>query len=71
MVGNGQKLGAGTAKAQSPKQSKNCILVKDFGEMDVLAQVHMDATAAHGIIERQGFARISHLDANVLWLQQR
>ena len=34
-------------------------------------QLNLDAAAAKGILERQGIARIRHIDVNVLWLQQQ
>ena len=46
-----------------------CSLYKDFGkQMNI--QVHIDAAAAKGIIERRGLSKVRHIDVNVLWLQE-
>ena len=45
-------------------------LLDDFG-CDFTARLHMDATAAQGVIDRQGISKIRHLDVNVLWLQEQ
>lgn len=45
-------------------------LYKDLGS-DKKLQLSLDAAAAKGILERQGIARIRHIDVNVLWLQQQ
>ncbi len=45
-------------------------LMRDFG-MKTRAVVAMDASAALGIVGRQGLGKIRHLDVNKLWLQQR
>ena len=34
-------------------------------------RLHLDATAAQGILERTGIAKIRHIDVNVLWLQEQ
>ena len=44
-------------------------LIKDLGS-EVGVQMHVDATAAKGIIERQGLSKVRHIDTNVLWLQE-
>ena len=44
-------------------------LLKDLGSV-VGVQMHVDASAAMGIIERQGLSRVRHIDTNVLWLQE-
>ena len=33
--------------------------------------LNLDATAANGIPERQGFIKVCHIDANVRWLQKQ
>ena len=38
---------------------------------DYKTRVHLDASAANGIIERTGLDRIRHIDVNVLWLQEQ
>ena len=45
-------------------------LYKDLG-MHTEVRVHMDASAAKGIIERRGLSRVRHLDVDVLWLQEQ
>lgn len=44
-------------------------LLKDLGQ-DMAARVHIDASAANTIIERDGLAKIRHIDVNVLWIQE-
>ena len=39
------------------------------GQADI--RLHLDATAAQGILERSGIAKIRHIDVNVLWLQEK
>ena len=34
-------------------------------------QMHVDALAAKGMIERKGLSKVRHLDVNVLWLQEQ
>ena len=34
-------------------------------------QLHIDALAAKGMIERKGLSKVRHLDVNVLWLQEQ
>ena len=34
-------------------------------------QLHIDALAAKGMIERKGLSKVRHLDVNVLWLQEK
>ena len=45
-------------------------LLDDLG-CEYQARIHMDATAAQGVIDRQGISKIRHLDVNVLWLQEQ
>jgi hypothetical protein len=45
-------------------------LLEDLGD-SYTARLHMDATAAQGVIDRQGISKIRHLDLNVLWLQEQ
>ena len=46
-------------------------LLKDVGESDPKVRMHMDASAAKGIIERKGLNKIRHIDVDVLWLQEQ
>ena len=34
-------------------------------------QLHIDALAAKGMIERKGLSKVRHIDVNVLWLQEK
>ena len=45
-------------------------LAKDMGRK-VEIQLHIDALAAKGMIERKGLSKVRHLDVNVLWLQEQ
>ena len=45
-------------------------LYHDFGQ-DIKLQMHIDAMAAKGILERQGLSKVRHIDVNVLWLQEQ
>jgi hypothetical protein len=45
-------------------------LCKDLGA-EVGAKLNLDATAAKGILERQGISKVRHIDVAVLWLQQQ
>ena len=44
-------------------------LLSDFGK-EAKIQLHLDAAAAKGIIERKGLSKVRHIDVNVLWLQE-
>ena len=46
-------------------------LLNDLGVAGVKARMHLDATAAKGIIERRGFNKVWHMEADVLWLQEQ
>ena len=45
-------------------------LAEDLGS-EMTARLHMDATAAQGIVDRQGLSKVRHLDVNLLWLQEQ
>ena len=45
-------------------------LYNDFG-FDLKVKLSLDASAAKGIIERQGICKIRHLDVDTLWLQEQ
>ena len=45
-------------------------LARDLGRK-VGVQLHIDALAAKGMIERKGLSKVRHLDVNVLWLQEQ
>ena len=47
-----------------------CTLMKDLGGEDLQIDLHLDATAAKGIIDRRGLLKVRHVDVNVLWLQE-
>ena len=44
-------------------------LLLDFGKPSRM-QLHLDASAAKGIVERRGLSKVRHVDVNVLWLQR-
>lgn len=45
-------------------------LASDFGEkMNV--RVHVDATAAMGMVERRGISRVRHIEVDHLWIQEQ
>ena len=46
-------------------------LLKEFGERDPKVRMHIDASAAKGIIERKGLNKLRHIDLDVLWLQEQ
>ena len=45
-------------------------LARDLG-FETKIQLHIDALAAKGMIERRGLSKVRHLDVNVLWLQEQ
>ena len=45
-------------------------LCSDLGS-NMEARLNLDATAAKGILERQGISKVRHIDVNVLWMQQQ
>ena len=45
-------------------------LADDFG-IELKIRLHVDASAALGILQRQGVGRVQHLDVGVLWLQEQ
>ena len=45
-------------------------LADDFG-IELKIRLHVDASAALGILQRQGVDRARHLDVGVLWLQEQ
>ena len=45
-------------------------ILKDFG-LDARNCLHMDASAALGVIQRKGVGRVRHLDVSMLWLQEQ
>ena len=45
-------------------------LANDLG-LEVRIQMHLDAMAAKGILERQGISKVRHLDVNILWMQEQ
>ena len=45
-------------------------LCNDLGT-DIGTRLNLDATAAKGILDRQGISKVRHIDVNVLWLQQQ
>ena len=44
--------------------------MEDFGSQTLL-RLHLDSSAAQGILDRQGLSKVRHIDVNVLWLQEQ
>ena len=44
-------------------------MARDFG-VEMSVQVHVDATAAMGIVERRGISRVRHIECDNLWIQE-
>ena len=45
-------------------------LMAELGEV-VTVRIHVDATAAEAIAERNGLDKLRHIDVNVLWIQDQ
>ena len=45
-------------------------LMDDLG-VNIDINLHLDATAAKGILERSGLSKVRHIDVNHLWLQEQ
>ena len=45
-------------------------LAMDLGT-EMKSRLHMDSTAAHGIIDRKGLSKVRYLDVHLLWLQEQ
>ena len=45
-------------------------LAGDFG-MEIKTRVHVDATAAKGMVERRGISRVRHIEVDHLWIQEQ
>ena len=46
-------------------------LLSDFGRPGMKASVGMDASAAIGIVRRQGISKLRHIEVDVLWLPEQ
>ena len=46
-------------------------LLKDLGEDRPNIRMHIDASAAKGIIERRGLSKLRHIELDILWLQEQ
>ena len=46
-------------------------LLSDFGLSTMRASVGMDASAAIGIVQRQGISKLRHVEVDVLWIQEQ
>ena len=42
----------------------------DLG-LELSVRLHADASAAFGIVQRQGSGKLRHIDVGILWLQQK
>ena len=45
-------------------------LAGDFGRV-LRNRVHVDATAAKGMVERRGISRVCHIEVDNLWIQEK
>ena len=45
-------------------------LASDLG-MELKTRVHVDATAAKGMVERRGISRVRHIEVDHLWIQEQ
>ena len=45
-------------------------LCSDLGSV-VACRIHVDASAAKGIVEREGLGKLRHIDVDILWLQEQ
>ena len=45
-------------------------LAGDFG-VEIKIRVHVDATAAKGMVERRGLSRVRHIEVDHLWIQEQ
>ena len=45
-------------------------LVADFG-IDTKINIHTDASAARGIVNRKGLGKLRHIETNQLWIQDK
>ena len=45
-------------------------LGRDLG-IELMARLHVDASAVIGILERKGVGRVRHLDVGMLWMQEQ
>ena len=46
-------------------------LLKDLSVTEPKVRMHVDATAAKGIIERKGLNKLRHVETDILWLQEQ
>ena len=46
-------------------------LLSDFGLSTMRASVGMDASAAIGIVQRQGISKLRYVEVDVLWIQEQ
>ena len=44
-------------------------LAKDFGG-EIATRVHVDATAAKGMVERRGISSVRHIEVDNFWIQE-
>ena len=46
-------------------------LLRDLGQHEPKVRMHLDATAARGIVERKGLSKVRHIDTDFPWLQEQ
>ena len=61
----------GVAIVKEGKEMGIARILEDFENGDVSIDIMADASAALGMIEREGVGRVRHIDVAILWLQQR
>ena len=48
-----------------------CTLLRDLGVEGAKARMHVDASAAKGVLERKRLNKLRHMEADVLWIQDQ
>lgn len=46
-------------------------MLEEFEKRDVGIDIMTDASAALGMVEREGVGKVRHIDVGILWLQQK
>ena len=58
------KRSSGLRPPRSPQLL--AVLVRHLGQHEPKVRMHLDATAARGIFQRQGLSKVGHIDTDVL-----
>ena len=48
-----------------------CSLLQEFGVENPKVRLHVDASAAIGMIERRGLSKVRHVEVDLLWIQSQ